>query len=178
HRGPPALSPLQHRPAFHAELRRPGKGGRAPARRCGLVFAGQRLESFYVDLGSVFDLTVLRPVQPFHKYPTISEPGVDASVDLNVHTIAIQVPKKDLTADGSNPTDPMDAKAVIGMWAAAYRRKAIVRDADHYTQSGPWVQVSRLGNPLFNEVIVPMANKDRWNAVPPAQEGEFARYVE
>jgi hypothetical protein len=64
------------------------------------------------------------------------------------------------------------------MWAAAYRRKARVRDLDHDTQSGPWVQVSRLGNPLFNEVIVPMAEKDLWNSVPPTTDGDFAKYVE
>jgi hypothetical protein len=53
-----------------------------------------------------------------------------------------------------------------------------VRDVDHETQTGPWVQVSRLGNPLFNEVIVPMAEKDRWNALPPTSDAEFLKYVE
>lgn len=143
-----------------------------------VVFAGQRREGFYVDLGSVFDLAVLRPFQNFHLIPMAPEPGVDATVDLNVHTIAIQVPKKELTRDGSDPTDPADPKSVIGMWAAAYRRKARVRDQDHDTQSGPWVQVSRLGNPLFNEVIVPMAEKDLWNSLPPTRDGDFAKYVE
>ncbi len=143
-----------------------------------LVFAGQRREGFYVDLGSVFDLAVLRPFQSFHKYPMAPEPGVDATVDLNVHTIAIQVPKRELTADGSNPTDPANPRSVIGMWAAAYRRKARVRDLNHDTQSGPWVQVSRLGNPLFNEVIVPMAEKDLWNSLPPSRDRDFAKYVE
>jgi Domain of unknown function (DUF4331) len=142
------------------------------------VFAGQRLEGFYVDLGSVFDMAVLRPFQNFHKFRMAPEPGVDATVDLNVHTIAIQVPKKDLTSDGSVPTNPADRKSVIGMWAAAYRRKARIRDEDHDTQSGPWVQVSRLGNPLFNEVIVPMAEKDFWNSVPPSRDGDFLKYVE
>jgi hypothetical protein len=144
----------------------------------GLVFAGQRLEGFYVDLGSVFDLAVLRPFQNFHMIPMAPEPGVDATVDLNVHAIAIRVPKTELTADGSNPTNPEDPKSVIGMWAAAYRRKARVRDPGQDTQSGPWVQVSRLGNPLFNEVIVPMAEKDRWNALPPTSDGDFLKYVE
>ncbi len=143
-----------------------------------VVFAGQRREGFYVDLGSVFDLAVLRPFQSFHVMPMAPEPGVDATVDLNVHTIAIQVPKKELTRDGSDPTDPADPRSVIGMWAAAYRRKARVRDQEYDTQSGPWVQVSRLGNPLFNEVIVPMAEKDLWNSLPPTRDGDFAKYVE
>jgi Domain of unknown function (DUF4331) len=143
----------------------------------GLVFAGQRREGFYVDLGSVFDLAVLRPLQSFHMIRMAPALGVDATVDLNVHTIAIQVPKSHLTRDGSTPSDPADPRSVIGMWAAAYRRKAVVRDRDRETQSGPWVQVSRLGNPLFNEVIVPMARKDLWNSLPPSGDGAFAEYV-
>jgi hypothetical protein len=143
-----------------------------------VVFAGQRREGFYVDLGSIFDEAALRPFQTFHAIRMAAEPGIDATIDLNVHAIAIQVPKQELTADGSAPTDPNDARSVVGIWAAAYRRKALVRDYDHNTQSGPWVQVSRLGNPLFNEVIVPMAEKDRWNQLPPSSEGEFVKFVE
>jgi hypothetical protein len=75
------------------------------------------------------------------------------------------------------PVDPTDAHAVIGVYTAAFRRKARVRDADQEVRSGPWVQVSRLGNPLFNEVIVPMGDKDRWNALRPRQDNQFAKYV-
>ena len=142
------------------------------------AFAGQRLEGFYVDLGSVFDEAVLRPFQTFHVIRMAPEPGIDATIDLNVHSIALRIPKTELTADGSAPTDPAGRRSVIGVWAAASRRKARVRDAGHDTQSGPWVQVSRLGNPLFNEVIVPMAEKDRWNALPPTSEGDFLKFVE
>jgi hypothetical protein len=141
------------------------------------VFAGQRREGFYVDLGSIFDLGALRPVQNLHLIPLPAGPGVDATKDLNVHTIAIQIPKTQLTKDGSDPTDPMDERSVIGVWAAAYRRKARIRDRDQGTESGPWVQVSRLGNPLFNEVIVPMAEKDRWNAQPPTEDADFLQNV-
>ena len=79
------------------------------------------------------------------------------------------MPIAQLTRNGKTPTDPTDPKAVIGVWAAAYRRKVTVRDAATAEDvgTGPWVQVSRLGNPLFNEVIVPMAHKDHWNALPP-----------
>jgi hypothetical protein len=143
-----------------------------------LVFAGQRREGFYVDLGSVFDLAVLRPEQSFHMMRMLPALGVDATIDVNVHSIAIQLPKSLLTRDGSVPTDPAHARSVIGMWTAAYRRKALIRDPYHDTQSGPWVQVSRLGNPLFNEVIVPMSQKDRWNAIPPTGDRDFARYVQ
>jgi hypothetical protein len=142
------------------------------------VFAGQRREGFYVDLGSIFDLGALRPVQNLHLIPLGATAGVDATKDLNVHTIAVQVPKTLLTRDGSNPSDPMDERSVIGVWAAAYRRKARVRDQNHAAESGPWVQVSRLGNPLFNEVIVPMAQKDRWNAQTPSQDEDFVKFVQ
>jgi hypothetical protein len=142
------------------------------------VFAGQRREGFYVDLGSIFDLGDLRPFQNLHLIPTPAAPGVDATKAVNVHTIAIQVPIAHLTRDGSVPGDPAAAKAVIGVWGSASRRKSRVRDDEgDDVEVGPWVQVSRLGNPLFNEVIVPMGDKDRWNALTPRQDDQFAKYV-
>jgi hypothetical protein len=143
------------------------------------VFAGQRLDGFYVDLGSIFDLAALRPFQNLHliNMPGAAE-GVDALRSFNVHTIAIQVPIAQLTRDGSTPTDPMSPTAAIGVYASASRRKAHVRDDHSYDhQSGPYMQVSRLGNPLFNEVIVPMGGKDRWNRLSPDQDWRFANYV-
>jgi hypothetical protein len=140
------------------------------------VFAGQRLEGFYVDLGSIFDLADLRPFQNLHLLPSPAAPGVDATKNLNVHSIAIQVPKDHLTRNGVIPTNPMDAHSTIGVWGAAYRRKALVRGGGG-VEAGPWVQVSRLGNPLFNEVIVPMGKKDLWNSLPPSEDGQFANYV-
>ena len=143
------------------------------------VFAGQRLDGFYVDLGSIFDLGALRPFQSAHliNMPGTAE-GVDSLRAANVHSIAIEVPISDLTADGSTPTDPMSPAAVIGVWTSASRRKGRVRDGHHEAhESGPFVQVSRLGNPLINEVIIPMGDKDRWNRLSPAEDAEFAHYV-
>src|SRR3954453_20772103 len=144
------------------------------------VFAGQRNEGFFVDLGSIFDLGDLRPLHNLHLIATSPAMGVDATATLNVHTIALQVPIKRLTRDGSVPSNPNAAKAVLGIWGAASRRKTRVIDKanDELTEAGPWVQVSRLGNPLFNEVVVPLGDKDRWNALHPAQDKEFAKYVE
>src|SRR5438309_4485520 len=116
------------------------------------VFAGQRREGFYVDLGSIFDLGALRPFQELHLIPLPAVGGIDSTVGVNVHSIAIQVPVSHLTRDGSTPTDPMNPKSVIGVWASASRRKSKVHDGDGEDhQMGPWVQVSRMGNPLFNE---------------------------
>jgi hypothetical protein len=137
------------------------------------VFAGQRSEQFYVDLGSIFDLLDLRPLQAAnvfaHSLGLGAAPGVNATNHLNVHTIAIKVPISSLTAKG-HPT--------IGVWTSASRQSAsIFGDEGGRVSSGPWKQVSRLGNPLFNEVIVPLGKKDYWNTQPPAHDKQFAHYV-
>jgi hypothetical protein len=143
------------------------------------VFAGQRLEGFYVDLGAVFDLGDLRPFQHLHLIPTADATGVDATANVNVHSIAIQVPISKLTKSGQKPTDYKDPAAVIGVYASAKRHKIRVYWEDAKIQvSGPWSQVSRLGNPLFNEVIVPMGKKDKWNTLSPNGDSAFNQFVE
>src|SRR6478672_108604 len=82
------------------------------------VFAGQRSDPFFVDLGSIFDLADLRPFQNLHLIPTAAAPGVDALQTLNVHAIAIQIPISKLTRDGSVPRDAASAKAVLGVGGA------------------------------------------------------------
>ena len=143
------------------------------------VFCGQRAEGFFVDLGSIFDLGTLRPFQAAHLIPSASSPGVDSLEEINVHTIAIQVPIRDLTRDGSTPTDVLAPESVIGVWGSASRQKATTRQhgKGRSTSLGSWVQVSRLGNPLFNEVVVPMAEKDEWNARGPDGDARYAKYV-
>ena len=144
------------------------------------VFAGQRQDGFFVDLGSTFDLADLRPFQNLHLISTPAAPGVDQLKTLNVHTIAIQIPISHLTKDSSTPSDPKSATAVLGVWSGASRRKVRMIDAanDERSEAGPWVQVSRLGNPLFNEVIIPLGLKDKWNALAPAGDSAFASHVE
>ena len=147
------------------------------------VFAGQRAEGFYVDLGSIFDLGDLRPFANLHAtfgLPGIAKgPGVNATAQVNVHSIALQVPIEELTRGGWRGRSVGDPRAVIGVWTTAGRRKVELREKDPGIDAamGPFVQVSRLGNPLFNEVLVPMAQKDRWNALPPADDKLFAQYV-
>ncbi len=142
-----------------------------------VVFAGQRLDGFFVDLGAVFDLAALRPFQNLHLIPTPAAPGVNALRSFNVHTIAIQIPITRLTRDGSKPSDPLGTNATIGVWASAHRQKALVRDGGKDVSVGPFVQVSRLGNPLFNEVIVPMGRKDEWNTDTPDGDSSYAPFV-
>jgi Domain of unknown function (DUF4331) len=142
-----------------------------------VVFAGQRAEGFYVDLGSIFDLLDLRPFQNLHLIPTPAAPGVNNTQELNVHTIAIQVPKKLLTADNYTPTNASDPRSVIGVYASASRRKAIIFERNGYVaENGPYVQVSRLAEPLINEVIIPLGKKDYWNSQDPRDDKQFVEY--
>jgi hypothetical protein len=141
------------------------------------VFAGQRNDGFFVDLGAIFDLGDIRELNMAHLIPMAAGTSVDPLKTLNIHTIAIKVPIRMLTRDGSKPTDVLSPTSVLGIWGGASRRKVQVRDGYGVRQSGPWVQVSRLGNPLFNEVIVPVGDKDRWNAVDPIDDVGFEKYV-
>jgi len=149
------------------------------------VFAGQRAEGFYVDLGSIFDLGILRPFEQDHTTFGLQNTGlgkmaagVNATKAANVHTIALQVPRYQLTANGREPQSVSSPGSVIGVWTTASRQKVRVRDEDASQSvcAGPWVQVSRLGNPLINEVVIPMARKDYWNGQPPASDSQFASF--
>jgi hypothetical protein len=143
------------------------------------VFAGQRAEGFYVDLGSVFDLLDLRPFQNLHVNPLPAAGGVNGTNRLNIHTIALQLPKNILTSDGSYPTDPNDQRSVIGVYASASRRKATILNGNaDIKEVGPWVQVSRLGSPLFNEVMIPLPKKDFWNSQTPKNDSQFLSFVQ
>lgn len=143
------------------------------------VFAGQRADAFHVDLGSVFDLGALRPFNEAHLIPLAAMDGINSVQAYNVHSIAIEVPIKEVTRNGNVPSDASDAGAVIGVWTTAKRQKVRVFDdkSGKYDSKGPWEQVSRLGNPLVNEVLIPMADKDKWNHTAPRFDRRFARYV-
>jgi Domain of unknown function (DUF4331) len=146
------------------------------------VFAGQRAEGFYVDLGAVFDLGDLRPFAGDHAGAAAAGlmngmPGVNSTADVNVHSLALQVPVGQLTR--SVPSGPSDPAAVIGVWTTASRQRVRVDpgDQDDSTHVGPWSQASRLGNPLVNELIIGIGDKNRWNHQPPLADGsQFLPY--
>jgi hypothetical protein len=123
------------------------------------VFAGQRDEGFYVNLG-VFDLLGVPPAD---------NDTPDSTAGLNVHTIAIELPITALTANGSRPSMG-DPNAVIGVWSTASRPSVTVRQPGEAKENGRLVQVSRLGQPLVNEVVIPRGLKDAFNAIPPTQD--------
>jgi len=120
------------------------------------VFAGPRDEAFPVDLGSIFDLGALRSLNTVHLLPMDTGNGVNATTGFNVHSIAIQVPKARIVEDDD----------VIGVHSTTSRRTTTVRSAGGSESTGDWVQISRLGQPLVNEVIVPLAAKDTFNGAP------------
>jgi hypothetical protein len=122
------------------------------------VFAGQRDDPFFADVGAIFDLVAIR------EGTGATGGGKDFLAGYAVHTIALQLPKAQLD-NGRNH--------VIGIWSATDRQKVTVRRGKARTS---WVQVSRLGNPLINEVVIPTNLKDHWNATTPAQDQQFAKY--
>ena len=129
------------------------------------VFAGQRDDPFYVDLGSVFDLAGLRPFNPFHLLPLPAAPCVDALGKYGTHTIALQVPATQLL---------QAPNATIGVYASALRQRVRVLRKDGTTSGhGDFVQVSRLGEPLINEAVIPLGQKDYWNRSDPADDSQF-----
>jgi len=126
------------------------------------VFAGQRDDPFYIDLGAVFDTLNLR------------DPGTDMLSGFNVHTIALEVPASWLTRDRKGPED--SAFPVLGAYANTYRRSVRVLREDGESNREAWVQVQRLANPLINEAIIGTKDKDRWNRLDPKRESVFVDY--
>ena len=123
----------------------------------GKVFAGQRDDAFYADVGAIFDLVA------FRKGTGNEGGGKDFLAGYAVHAIALQI-----------PISQVDTKShVIGIWSSTDRQQVTVRNGRAHRG---WVQVSRLGNPLVNEVVIPTVKKDLWNRLTPAQEKRFLPY--
>ena len=148
----------------------------------GRVFVGQRKDAFAVNLGVIFDLLNVPGVPDFTAAealflldPTQKDAGSDSLKDANVTSLALEVPTSCLTAG----TDP-----VIGGWTtASLRQGSLLSNAPKsgYQTSaivgGAWTQVSRLGNPLINEVIIGLPDKDKFNNSKPKDDAQFATYV-
>lgn len=146
------------------------------------VFVGQRAEGFRVNLGLIFDL-VNAPLG------TITDPAnraafngsaFDNTATKNVTSISIEVPTKCLTSDGK--TAATSARPVLGGWTTASVRQArLINPEATYDkptkEGGAWTQVSRLGMPLTNEVVIGIADKDRFNSSEPSKDTQFIDYV-
>ncbi len=129
----------------------------------GSSWAGQSDDAFFLDL-RVFDLLY---------GGDLSEVGDDTLAGFNVNTIALEVRQEDVAA-GRDP----DANPIIGIWSSTSRRSTRVLKADgSQMHQGRFVQVSRLGMALVNEVVIPVGEKDRFNASKPKDDGQFLSFV-
>jgi hypothetical protein len=130
------------------------------------VFCGTADDPFYVDLGGVFDLG--------DAPRTTGSRSRDGLKCLNVSTIAMEIDISTLQRDHkgvNNASSILDPNYVIGVWASASRQKIrVLNDEGGETHLGSWVQVSRLGMPLTNEVVVPIGRKDLWNSMTPYED--------
>jgi len=140
------------------------------------VFCGPADDPFYVDLGGVFDLGNL---------PRQGSKSRDGLAHYNVHSICLLVDIATLQKDNkpvADARDILDPEYVIGVWASSSRKAIRTLNSARggspfnpsggatFTESGDWIQVSRLGMPLTNEAVVALGNKDLWNAITPYQD--------
>lgn len=130
------------------------------------VFAGQREDGFYGDIQAVFDLLQLE--SPVLGLESPNKP-FDSQGGYNVHTIVLQIPLEEIGGD----------RQVVGVYATTSRRKTRVLRQHDDRNKGPWVQIARQGNPLFNEALVALADKDRYNRTMPTRDNHlFRKYAE
>jgi hypothetical protein len=134
-----------------------------PLRKGYVAFAGQRDDGFFADVQSVFDLLRLR------------NPGKDSQGGFNLHMMALRIPIDELGGD----------QQIVGVYATTSRQKVTVlrderrgRNKDNNLTVGSWVQVARQGNPLFNEALVAVADKDLYSRTSPSDDARlFKKYA-
>ncbi len=149
-----------------------------PLKNGGRVFAGQRDETFYIDLGGTFDTLnlhispILSAADDANDATIVGAPQAgtaDTFSGFNVNTIALEIPISDLMGANGNK--------VIGAYASTSRPKVtVIKKSGDRDNSSRFVQVARMGNPLVNELIIPTDTKDRWNATDAEEEAEFVTY--
>ena len=144
------------------------------------VFVGQRDDPFFVDLGATFDGLNVR------KLTGNQGQGKDDLSGMNTHSVVMQIPEARVTKNGKSVSGPAAGNAVVGVWSTTERRRLDVTDAlraaaaqeGRTAGSNRWVQVSRLGNPLVNEVVIPLGQKDRFNRTTPDRDAAlYGKYV-
>jgi hypothetical protein len=137
-------------------------GGADPA-AAGALFAGQRDDPAFGDLGSLGDLLAIRPLGAKHAIPGKKAKALDTRSGMDTMVIAMQAPISWLTADGSVPTDPAAPNSVVGIWAGASRMNP----------DGSLTQVSRVGAPLVEEWLIPYGQRDAWRVGEPSADAAF-----
>ena len=135
----------------------------------GKTFVGPVDDPFFVDLGAVFDgINIDKPGRPAIGLGNQGG-GKDDVSGYNAHSFVLQVPASDVTRDGKAVNGAKAANAVVGVWSSTERKAIKVNGKGQQVER--WKQVSRLGNPLINEVIIPIGLKDKYNATSPADDG-------
>lgn len=177
---PPVNIGPRSTPNYETALAQPAIRNVTTTRGMVTLFAGTRGEGFFIDTGSIFDLLGLRPFNSAHLAPLPNAPGVDDTAGLNISSIAMQLPITAVTANGLTPTGETDPNAVISVYSSTSRLGVITFATDRSGSvafSGNFVQVSRLGNPLINELLIPLGRKDRFNASLPSGDAQFLPFV-
>ncbi len=146
------------------------------------VFAGQRDDGFFIDLGGAFDslnfrsTPVLGAAQDANDSANVA-PNIDMLAGYNVQSIAIEVPISMLTSSGTRPTSADAPEATIGTWGATARPLVTVRPtAGRAISFGRFKQVQRMGNPLINELVIGTGYKDMWSQDDPVNDSAYARF--
>jgi hypothetical protein len=153
------------------------------------VFVGQRDDPFFVDLGATFDALNIRQLTGNQGQ------GKDDFSGMNISSIVLQLPERLVTKNGKSVSGPDASNAVVGVYQSTERRRIQVSDQagissrrmhKHHRKHkrgkrsdvSEWVQVSRLGNPLINEVVIPLGKKDQFNRTSPDRDAElYGQYV-
>ncbi len=154
-------------------------GGVTPLRGGGKTIVTPADDAFFVDLGAVFDgINIDKPGRPNIGLGNQGG-GKDDVAGYNTKSFVLQVPEREVTRDGKQVGDMKSNNAVVGVWSTTERKRGSVLAPSKRKRGGDgYVQVSRLGNPLINEVIIPIGKKDKFNATSPADDaknfGQFA----
>ena len=148
-----------------------------PLAEGGRVFAGQRDDPFFIPLDRAFDTVNLEGAATGN-----IGGGIDTLAGYGVQAIVLQVPERHVTRDRGPVAGPSADNAVVGVWASADRRRLQVTNSAagkaRAERTSAWVQVSRLGNPLINELVIPLDQKDKFNRTQPQDDlANFGRYA-
>lgn len=142
--------------------------GNADIANAGALFAGQRDDPAFGDLGSLGDLLATRPLGARHAIAGKRGKALDTRSGLDTMVIAMQMPITWLTSSGGVPTDPTAPDAVVGIWAGASRMDS----------GGSLVQVARMGAPFVEQWLIPYGQRDAWRAAEPSGDATFQGYYQ
>jgi hypothetical protein len=170
------VAPANAGPKTYPNYDKVTAGAISPVAGGGKTFVGPVDDPFFVDLGAVFDgINIDKPGRPNIGLGNQGG-GKDDVAGYNTHSFVLQVPESQVTRDGKQVSGAGARNAVVGVWATTERRRLTVER--HGKAKARWVQVSRLGNPLINEVIIPIGQKDRFNRTEPADDAaNFGKYA-